>query len=152
MTILNQWNQGECAGFSILGALCHMKPDTDYVKIGNELISEKWNELTLQIASKWFIKKGYIKSLDPCGYSPFILKKKPIITWASNVDWIKTWQPPYMLTFKEGNTGFIWSHYFIITELWVIQNSWGENWWDKWYFYFKSDQKSKFKQMFTISI
>lgn len=78
--ILNQGKHPECAGFSILGALLCMNPTIDYQKIAKEIIDEDGNALTLQRASNWFIKKGYIRGIRPVKYSPFLLKKQPLLT------------------------------------------------------------------------
>lgn len=89
-----------------------MKPDIDYTRIAQELIDEKGNEFTLMRASKWFIKKGYIKDFKECKYSQFILRKKPIITGLTDGDWQKANISPYVLEYKKRDKSV--GHYFII--------------------------------------
>lgn len=146
--ILDQWRTWECAGYSILWALIHMKPDIDYKKIEKELLEEDWNSFTLKIAEKWFVKKWYIKWLRKCTYSPLLLKKQPIITWVTNLDWWRTWKPPYMLTFEKRAT--LWTHYLILIAHGKWQNSAWESWGDKGCFYFTQNQLRNMKQMFAI--
>ncbi len=150
--IFNQWPHGECAGFAILGALAQMK-NVDGTKIAKELIDEPNNSLTFQIASNWFVRKWYIKWIRKCSYSDLLSKRLPILTGASNVDWEKTKLPPYKLTFKDASYKWpVGSHYFFIKSPWVVQNSWGDKWWDKWLFYFDKAQMSKFKQTWVLLI
>lgn len=144
------WVESECAWFSILWALLRMKPDTDYVKIGKEIIAEDWNSMGFMRAINWFIKKGYVKGYKKCIYTPFISKKYPIITTLYSVDWIETWKPPYKLTYKPKGT---WgAHLVCIDSLWKIANSWWESFGDKWYFYFTPDQVKTFGQCFYLVI
>lgn len=146
--ILNQWQHGECAGFSILGALTYTHPHLDHARIAKELIDEDWNSFTLKIAEKWFIKKGYMKWLRRCTYSPFLLRKQPIITGFTNVNWAVTGSAPYMLTYEKRVT--VWSHYGIIVSPWKVQNSYWPDWGDHGFFYFQSNQIRNMKQMFAI--
>jgi hypothetical protein len=146
--ILNQLTYWECAGFSILWALIRMRPDTDHAKIARELIEEDGNSFTLQIASKWFVKKWYIKGIRPCTYSTILLKRQPIITWFTNFDWEVSGKPPYKMTFQKRVT--LWSHYVIIDKPGRCANSAWDSWWDHGYFYFDQSQIKSFKQMFTL--
>ena len=148
---MNQWyqwkNLWECAWFSILWALVEIK-DVDYEKIAKELIEEDGNELTLQRAEQWFIKKWYIKGLKKVKYSPFLSKKIPIVTKLTNVNWKVTSQKPFFIQFEQRET--IGSHFVCIVSPWKIKNSYGESWGDKWYFYFTQKDIPKFSQCFTI--
>lgn len=136
--ILNQGKTWECAWFAILTALVRMNPSIDYRKISRELIEEDGNSFTFQRAYKWFIKKWYIKDVQECTYSPFVLKKQPIICRLNSVDWATTGKPPYMLSFS--NVQRMAWHYVCIDGPGRIANSYGDKWGDRWYFYFTQSQ------------
>ena len=146
MILTQQW--GECAWFSILWALCRMKPDTDHEKISKEIIEESGNSASITSASAWFVRKWYIKWIMPCSYSPFLLKKMPIITSIRNVDWIETGKPPYKLTYLTQKNYA--SHYLAMVWPNTFVNSWGETFWDKWYFYFDQKQVKTMWQCFIL--
>jgi hypothetical protein len=76
-----------------------MKPNTDYEKIAKEIVEEDGNSASIMAASAWFIRKGYIKRIKPCTYSPFLLRKTPIITSIRNVDWVESGMSPYMMKY-----------------------------------------------------
>ena len=148
--ILDQWQNGECAWYSILACLIRMKDWVDYKKIEKELIAEKWNELTMRAASEWYVKKWYIKWIRKASYSKSLLKRQPLITQIFNANWDETNKPPYALKF--GDRESVGSHWVCISE-WVIANSHGENRYDKWYCYFTEEQrKEKMKVFYTLII
>ena len=128
--ILNQWQQWQCKWYSFLGAIMHMNPSIDYEKIIEELKKTN-NLLTNQKASKWFIEKWYIKGIyNLRTYQiPIVLKRWiPVVWWLANTKWNN--EPPYII--EEDND---WSHSIFLpqqnsSDLFTIQNSWWENWWD----------------------
>lgn len=145
MILLQKW--WECSWFAILWALSVMRPTTDVDKIAKEIIDEDGNSAGIMAAANWFIKKGYIKGIKPCTYSPRLLRTTPIITSLRNVDWQITGTSPYKLTYlKEKKYN---SHYLFIKSPWVFVNSWGE-WWDKGCFYFEQKQVKTFGQTFIL--
>lgn len=148
MIILNQRNIWACASVAMLGALKRMKPEIDHVTLLQEVLLAKESHLTYQRAAAWFQKKWLIKWIKPVKYSPFILRKQPLLTWLVNVDWNKTAEIPYNLTFQDRDT--LWSHFVYIDSPGRIVNSYWESWWDNGCFYFKQNQIRNMKQMVAI--
>jgi len=148
--ILQQGNIWACASVAMLGALVRMKPDIDHEAILKEVLQVKSAHLTYQRASAWFIKKWLIKWIKPVKYSPFLAKKTPILTGVTNADWKVTGSPPYVLKFENRQT--LGSHFICIVWPNKVANSWGESFWDKWYFYFENKDIKRFKQCFVLII
>ena len=146
--ILNQGNIWACASVSMLGALKRMKPEIDHESLLKEVLADKSCHFTYQRASAWFVRKWLIKWIRRCTYSPFLLKKQPILTGLVNVDWKLTGSSPYALKFEDRE--ILGSHFVHIVELWKIANSYGSEWGDHWYFYFEQSQVKRMKQMFAI--
>ena len=146
--ILDQKQYTACAAVAMLGALKCMRPEIDHVSLLAEVLKAKEAHLTYQRAAAWFQKKWLIKWIKPVKYSPFLLKKQPLLTWLVNVDWNTTKQSPYQLAFKDRNT--IGSHFVYIDSPGRVVNSWWESWWDNGCFYFKQNQIRNMKQMFVI--
>lgn len=133
--ILNQWSRRNCGVFASMWILKHMWVIFD--------ISEFQDKFAPYINQVEKLFSGYIDK--------FITLNTPTV-----VDmWLKKWE--YLLTSTSRgnfsnppNISFDWKtqHFFIICEdlweKWKCQNSWGEEWWDKWYFYIK---KSDFKYL-----
>ena len=93
------WVESECAWFSILWALLRMKPDTDYIKIGKEIIAEDWNSMGFMRAINWFIKKGYVKGYKKCIFLfsiYFLISKSFSTTISDAVDCIKLLNAAYV--------------------------------------------------------
>lgn len=147
--ILQQWNIGWCAVVSMLGALKRMKPEIDEKALLEEVLKDKSSHLTYQRAIWFFQKKGLAKWIRPVKYSPFLAKKQPILTGIVGADWVTT-AKTHKLAFKDD-----WatnSHFVHICAPWVMANSWGAEWWDKWYFYFDQSQVRRMKQCFVLII
>ena len=148
--IFNQWPYGECMWFAILGALKIMNPNIDHEKIARELNEDPAGLLTPTKASKWYVDRGYIKWIKFCTLSPFLIKKQPIITGLTGVDWKKTGTAPYNVIMDNDNN----SHWFV--AVWygdsslILQNSWWQSWWDYGYFY--SPITKNFKSPFILLI
>lgn len=139
--IFNQWQQWQCKGYSFLAALKIMKPNIDHDKILKELKGST-NMLTNQKAAQWYIQKWYIKWIQYIRpyQIKFVLRRCPVVSWLANAKWNST--PPYIIEWD--NDG---SHSICLTEkipgLYKIQNSWGENWGDKWYCYLRDEDVNK---------
>ena len=153
--ILNQWNIGACGGYAFLGALSQKLPDLDIKPLLEEVNRNPKIRATYASMEKWLISKWIIKWLRPCTYSPFLQLREPILTGASGVLWEEVGKPRYTLVFKDKNP---WTyqnaHFFFLPKSgrYKWQNSWGEEWWDKGYFYFLPAQVKRLKQMFTIEV
>lgn len=147
--ILNQGSEWECAWFAILACLIRMKDGVDYQRIAKELIDEKWNELTMNRAGEWFVKKGYIKAIRKASYSKPLMMRQPLITQLFNVNWAETNKPPYTLVFWDRKT--VGSHWTCISN-WIIANSHGADRYDKWYCYYTEEQRKNMKVFYTLVI
>lgn len=149
-TILKQvwWS---CAWVSMLGALKLMRPEIDEQSLLKELTQDKSYNTSYMNAVKFFQKKWLIKWIKPVIYSPFVLKKQPIITWFSWVDWNETNKPPYKVKFHPADyKWYLGSHYTYIVSPWKMVNSWWKEWWDNGCFYFESKDLRKLKQCFIL--
>jgi hypothetical protein len=144
--ILNQWQEWECAFFSILWALMRIK-QIDHTKIIEEARPDFNKMMTIKMAWKWFIKHWYIKDIVPYRYNPLLLPQIPLIARIYRVDWKNTNKTPFKLVIGEKNAN---AHYVCITDKWTCVNSWWENWWDKGYFYFDPVQISAFSFIHRI--
>lgn len=146
--IFNQEKSQNCMWFAILGALYIMNPSIDYAKIASELQEDHAWLLTPPRALNWFKSRGYIKWIKYCTLSPFIIKKQPIITGLTGVDWQKTGTAPYNVIMDNDNN----SHWFVAVgyndSLLTLQNSWWQSWWDHGYFY--SPITKNFKSPFIL--
>ena len=98
--ILNQKQNPDCAAYALLAVIIKKRPDIDIPKIIEEITNSKASAFTFQMSAKFFRERGYIKGIQACGYSPFLLKKTPIVMRVFNVDWSETGKPPYNLTYK----------------------------------------------------
>lgn len=137
-TILNQWSRSNCGVFSTMAILQHM-----WVNFDIAMFSEQKAPYINKI-EKLFVASGLVKEFIP-------LRTSKVVDM-----WLKKWE--YILTgtnlgnFSTKDVTFDWksNHWFVICEdlgdKWKIQNSWGEEYWDKWYGYMK---KSDFKKLFT---
>lgn len=145
--ILNQGNIWACAAVSMLWALKILRPNIDEQSLIIDVLADKSTHLTYQRAVKFFQKRWLIQNIVPIKYTPYIADRMPILTWASGIDWVRTWSPPYLLEFLQEVK---WSHFFFIYWKWRIINSWWNKWWDEWCCYFDITQINMFKQCWRI--
>ena len=156
--ILNQWLNPRCTGYALLGALQYIDPTIDIA-----WIIPKLNEstmITVIAAKHWFQQAWLIEDLRPISraQAKILLRRGvPVITSANYIDWQKTGQSPYHIVWTDDNKD-ITGHAFFAKEkkeetplifIAKFQNSWGEEWGDKWYFYGNIDDK-RFWQFFQI--
>lgn len=134
--ILNQWQRPNCWIFAVMAILQHKGIPFDM----NIIQEERSNFVNLiERIFKWH---GLIKRFN-------ILKTPTVMDIQ-----LKKWEWILCSTargnFKTKDVTFDWdsNHFFVIVadlgDKWKIQNSWGEEWGDKWYWYM---DKKDFKYM-----
>ena len=146
--ILDQKIDAECGAYALVWALMRMK-NIDPLKVIEEMRPDFNKMVTIQQGANWLAKKGYIKKITPYRYNPLTIEKTPIVVRLFGVDWQSTMKPPYKLTMGWKST---FAHYVCVCGKWKIVNSWGEQFWDKGYFYFDDDQVKNFGMIHRINI
>lgn len=146
--ILNQQQNPDCAAYAILAVILKHNPDIDLPKIIEEITTNKASAFTFQMSAKFFRERGYIKGIQACGYSPFLLKKTPIVMRVFNVDWSETGKAPYNLTYR--TTKWAAAHYVMCDEHLLGTNSWWPEWGDNGKFHFAQNQIPTFSQIFKV--
>ncbi len=141
--ILNQWQQTNCWTYAIMWILMHywVQFDFDSVsKIREPLIMK----LQKRFIDLWLVKK-FVPILTARLVDLWLSKWEYLLVWTRRGDFSLINNVDWMVEFDESS-----EHYFIICEnlwdKWKCQNSWGEEWGDKWYFYMR---KSDFRYLFA---
>ena len=137
--IYNQSTYPECKGYGFLTALAIMNP-----KIDSDAVISAINEdyawlLTNRKAGEFFKSRGFIKGYEVVPRlkaKALINRGIPLICNVNGVDWEATGKPPYIAVF-DGHIGshnctIVW--YDADTRLLRVQNTWGDQWGDKWFY------------------
>jgi len=146
--IFSQWKFPECKGYWFLTAISFLNPSVDPAPIISAINEDyKWL-LTNRKAGEFFKSRGFIKWYEvvPRLKAKALLNRWiPLIANINGVDWQKTGTTPFITMFD----GHIGSHNCTIvgydnnTRLLKIANTWGEEFWEKWYYYLHADDLDK---------
>jgi len=146
--ILDQWSLPECSIYATLNCLERMKPWIDIYAILEEMRPDFKKIMSHTAALRWLKRKWYIKDYKEYRYNSLLIEKIPVIARVFDIDWQKTGQSPYMMT--PGKNTF--AHYVCIIGKWIAENSWGEDWWDDWLFYFRDEHIPYFSMITRIIV
>ena len=137
-TILNQGNKRNCGIWAVCAILIHNNVVFDIEKITNNFAPY------IPLIEKLFIESGLIDKFIK------IPTTRLVDLWLRKWEYLLTWTN--LGNFTSSNVTFDWksNHWFVICEdcwdRYKIQNSWGIEWGENWYWYIK---KSDFSKLFT---
>ncbi len=137
--ILNQWNRSNCGIWATMAILQNKWVNFDIAKFSEEKAPY------IPIIENLFKNSGLIKEFVP------LRTPKIVDIWLKKWEYILTGSPRWNYD-NPPNITFDWNtqHWFVICEnlwdKWKCQNSWGEEWGEKGYFYMR---KSDFRYLFT---
>ena len=135
--IFNQGPEWKCCNFAWIAALYILNPKLDLTRLLEQTKTAP-NLLTSWRAIKWFSERWYASKMQHVTniqLKGLFSRKVPVIAKLNGINWDVTKRPPYICELEE-RTG---SHVFIMVSekdgLIKCQNSYGQSWWDKGYFY-----------------
>ena len=153
--IFSQWKFPECKGYWFLTAISFLNPSVDPAPIISAINEDYRWLLTNRQAGEFFKKRWFIKWYEvvPRLKAKALLNRWiPLIANISWVDWKATAKPPYRAVFD----GHIGSHnctlveYDKYTRLIKVDNTYWEEWGDKWSYYIHADDLDKVTEFCKI--
>lgn len=155
--IFNQGKFPECKGYGFLSAISILNPSVDPAPIISAINEDYRWLITNRNAWEFFKKRWFIKNYEevPRLKAKALLNRGiPLIANIAGVDWKATAKPPYRAVFDRHigshNCTIVW--YDNKTRLLKVANTYGEEFWEKWYYYIHANDLDKVTEFCRLFI
>jgi len=153
--IFNQWKFPECKWYGFLTAISIHNPSVDPAPIISAINEDYRWLITNRNAWEFFKSRWFIKDYEvvPRLKAKALLNRWiPLIANISWVDWKATAKPPYRAVFDRhiGSHNCTLVDYDKYTRLIKVDNTYWEEWWDKWSYYLHADDLDKVTEFCKI--